>query len=295
MDLTKVRKQPVLVAVLIGIVLLALLGAGLSRQAIPLPPAPAPEAVSEQTVQPVQPAGAEAAKTHTVGEGETLSGIAEAYHIDVDTLLGANPEAGETLYPGDQLLILPQKGVLHTVSSGDSLWRISNIYNVEISAILAANAKNGEGLAIGEKLFVPGGKPVAAAVSSVAVSRASVSRFNWPASGEISSPFGMRWGRMHAGIDIANDTGTPVTAAMSGRVTYAGWYGGYGYALILEHNNGYSTLYGHLSGFAVSSGQHVRTGQQIAFVGNTGYSTGPHLHFEVRKDGQPVNPMNFLP
>lgn len=294
MDLTRGRKQPLLMAVLIGIILLALFGTVLGKRAKPLPSEPAPEIAVEQPVQSVQPAVA-AIKSHTVGEGETLSGIAEAYHIDVDTLLGANPEAGATLYPGDQLVVLPQKGVLHTVTGGDTLWRVSSIYNVEIAAILAANAKHGEGLAIGEKLFVPGGKPVAVDLPSAPASRASVSRFGWPASGEISSPFGSRWGRMHSGIDIANNIGTPITAALAGRVTYAGWYGGYGYALMIAHGNGYSTLYGHLSAISVSAGQYVRTGQQIALMGSTGYSTGPHLHFEVRKDGQPLDPMDFLP
>lgn len=293
MDLTKLKKQPVIVAMVVGFVLIVMFGAGVSRKDHPIPTQPNSEAVVEQ---PAQPVGLAAIKSHTVVEGETLGSIAENYHIDVDTLLGANPDASENLHPGDQLVILPQKGVLHAVNDGDTLWRIASVYGVEIAAILSANDKKSEGLAIGEKLFIPGAKPVdLSELPSAPVSRSSVSRFSWPTDGDLTSPFGTRWGRMHSGIDIANDVGTPVTAALAGRVTYAGWYAGYGYTLMIEHNNGYSTLYGHLSNFSVSTGQYVRAGQKIASMGNTGYSTGPHLHFEVHKDGEAVNPINFLP
>ncbi|QJW48815.1 LysM peptidoglycan-binding domain-containing protein [bacterium BFN5] len=157
MDLTKLKKQPVIVAMVVGFVLIVMFGAGLSRKDNPIPTQPNSEAAVEQ---PVQPVGLAAIKSHTVVEGETLGGIAEKYHIDVDTLLGANPDASEILHPGDQLVILPQKGVLHAVSDGDTLWRIASVYGVEIAAILSANDKKSEGLAIGEKLFIPGAKPV---------------------------------------------------------------------------------------------------------------------------------------
>ncbi len=295
MDLTKLKKQPMVAGALVGIALIALFGAGITKKDkdLPIQPSAEPAVQAEQTVPP---AGVAAIKTHTVREGETLGEIAELYQIDVDTILGANPDAGETVYPGDKLAILPQKGVLHTVTDGDTLWRIASVYGVELPAILTANDKKSEGLAIGEKLFIPGGKPVnLSELPSAPVSRSAVSRFIWPTNGEITSPFGRRWGRMHEGIDIANDVGTPITAALPGRVTYTGWYGGYGYTVMMEHNNGYSTLYGHMSGFSVSPGQYVRAGQKIGQMGNTGYSTGPHLHFEVHKDGEVQNPMNYLP
>ncbi|MEG6586197.1 M23 family metallopeptidase [Dendrosporobacter sp. 1207_IL3150] len=294
MDLTKVKKQPVLTALLIIITLIPLLIFGVSQRDKPAPNPPPPETTVE--AQPVEPKGIAAIKNHTVSAGETLSTIAEAYSIDVDTILGANPDIDETLQPGDKLAILPQKGVLHTVDMGDTLWRISNMYSIDIQAILSANNKNSDGLAIGEKIFVPGGKLIARSdLPSVPVSRSAVSRVMWPTDGEFTSGFGRRWGRLHAGIDIANDVGTPITAALSGRVTYAGWYGGYGYTLMIEHNNGYTTLYGHLASFTVGVGQYVKSGQKIGLMGNTGYSTGPHLHFEVHKDGNPINPMNVLP
>ena len=124
--------------------------------------------------------------------------------------------------------------------------------------------------------------------------------FVWPTSGPITSPFGYRihpiFGTQiyHSGIDIGVDTGTPIVAADSGVVIEAGWLGGYGYAVVIDHGNGLSTLYGHNSDLAVSPGQSVQQGQVIAYAGSTGYSTGPHCHFEVRVDGSPVDPMGYL-
>ena len=103
-----------------------------------------------------------------------------------------------------------------------------------------------------------------------------------------------RWGRMHEGIDIAGSHGAPIHAAESGRVDYAGWIGGYGNTIIVDHGGGISTLYAHMYGFAVLAGQTVSIGQVLGYVGNSGLSQGPHLHFEVRVDGAPVNPRKYL-
>jgi murein DD-endopeptidase MepM/ murein hydrolase activator NlpD len=116
----------------------------------------------------------------------------------------------------------------------------------------------------------------------------------WPASGSISSGFGMRWGRLHAGIDIPLGEGTPLRAADSGTVAIAGWVGGYGNYTCIQHGGGLSTCYGHQSSIGVSVGQSVTQGQVIGNSGNTGNSTGPHLHFEVRVGGNPVDPMGYL-
>ena len=123
----------------------------------------------------------------------------------------------------------------------------------------------------------------------------------WPAEGEITSPFGWRvhpiFGtqRLHTGIDIGADYGDATRAADGGVVIHSDWMGGYGNAVIIDHGNGISTLYAHNSQLLVSEGQTVAKGQTVARVGSTGYSTGPHLHFEVRQNGSPVNPLNFLP
>ncbi|MGD0272218.1 MAG: peptidoglycan DD-metalloendopeptidase family protein [Gaiellaceae bacterium] len=116
----------------------------------------------------------------------------------------------------------------------------------------------------------------------------------WPVQGVLTSPYGMRWGRMHEGIDIGAATGTPIYAAAGGTVIYAGWEGGYGNLTVIDHGNGLATAYGHQSQIVVSSGAIVSRGQLIGYVGSTGHSTGPHLHFEVRVNGTPVNPLSYL-
>ena len=119
----------------------------------------------------------------------------------------------------------------------------------------------------------------------------------WPARGEVSSPYGLRWNGsdFHPGIDIANDMGTPIVATADGTVTTAGWNaGGYGNMVDIDHGNGIMTRYGHAMQVVVSAGQHVRRGQIIAYMGSTGFSTGPHVHYEVRVNGQTVNPVSYL-
>ena len=123
----------------------------------------------------------------------------------------------------------------------------------------------------------------------------------WPINGSITSPFGTRihpifgTSRFHSGLDIGADYGDAVAAADGGVVIFSGWMGGYGKAVIIDHGRGISTLYGHNSELMVGEGQSVRKGQTIAAAGSTGYSTGPHVHFEVRLNGEPTNPMNYLP
>src|SRR4051794_642588 len=116
----------------------------------------------------------------------------------------------------------------------------------------------------------------------------------WPVSGTVTSPFGWRWGRMHEGIDIAVGYGTPIGAAGAGTVIYCGWMSGYGNLTVIDHGGGLATAYGHQSSIAVGCGQGVSRGQIIGYVGSTGHSTGPHLHFEVRVNGAPVDPFGYL-
>jgi murein DD-endopeptidase MepM/ murein hydrolase activator NlpD len=129
---------------------------------------------------------------------------------------------------------------------------------------------------------------------------APTGKFLWPTNGKISSRFGPRTSRttgnsrMHNGLDLYAPLGTPVIAADSGQVIKAEYDGGYGYSILLYHGGGVATFYAHLSGFNVGPGQYVEKGQVIGYVGSTGYSTGNHLHFEVRIDGQPRNPSDYL-
>ena len=134
---------------------------------------------------------------------------------------------------------------------------------------------------------------IQASGSSSYSSTPSASGLIWPVNGPVVSPFGMRWGRLHAGIDIAAGYGTPIHAAASGTVIFAGWMGGYGNFVIIDHGGGLSTGYAHQSSIAVGGGS-VSQGQVIGYVGCTGHCFGPHLHFEVRINGSPVDPMGYL-
>jgi murein DD-endopeptidase MepM/ murein hydrolase activator NlpD len=122
----------------------------------------------------------------------------------------------------------------------------------------------------------------------------SAAGFVWPVTGPVVSGFGIRWGRMHEGIDIAAGLGTPIRGAAAGTVIHAGWLGGYGNLVVLDHGNGLATAYAHASAILVGVGQRVSQNQTVSLVGSTGNSTGPHLHFEVRVNGSAVDPLLYL-
>jgi murein DD-endopeptidase MepM/ murein hydrolase activator NlpD len=132
------------------------------------------------------------------------------------------------------------------------------------------------------------------ASSATVVVRSGSGVLGWPVSGPVTSGFGLRWGRMHEGIDIAVGIGTTVHAAAAGTVIYAGWMGGYGNLVVVDHGNGLSTAYAHNSSLAVTVGQSVAAGDVVSYSGSTGHSTGPHVHFEVRVDGSAVDPLGYL-
>ena len=133
-----------------------------------------------------------------------------------------------------------------------------------------------------------------AAAQSSTDSTPSAAGLIWPVSGPVVSPFGYRWGRLHAGIDIAVPYGTPIHAAAAGTVVLAGWVSGYGNYTCIDHGGGLATCYAHQSSYAVSEGAAVGQGQVIGYVGCTGHCFGPHLHFEVRINGTPVDPLGYL-
>jgi murein DD-endopeptidase MepM/ murein hydrolase activator NlpD len=133
-----------------------------------------------------------------------------------------------------------------------------------------------------------------AGAGSTGTGQPSASGFFWPCEGVVVSGFGVRWGRMHEGIDIACAYGAPVHAAAAGTVIYAGWMQGYGNLVVLDHGNGISTAYAHASAILVSVGQSVGQGDEVSLVGATGHATGPHLHFEVRVNGVAVDPLSYL-
>ena len=149
-------------------------------------------------------------------------------------------------------------------------------------------ARAGGGLGAGHQSAAGGGPAPAGPI------RQGGGGYIWPVNGPVVSPFGMRWGRLHAGVDIAVPAGTPIRAAASGTVAMAGWMGGYGQYTCIQHGGGVATCYAHQSSIGVGTGASVKQGQVIGSVGCTGHCFGDHLHFEVRVNGSPVDPMGYL-
>jgi murein DD-endopeptidase MepM/ murein hydrolase activator NlpD len=186
----------------------------------------------------------------------------------------------------------------HTVQPGETIYRIAQIYAVSPARLMAVNGlSDPRQLAAGQILIIPLNRktPGVASFSPWQVTPAS-RQFAWPVTfGVVSSPFGIRNGVMHHGVDIVAAVGSPVRAADDGTVIFVGHLRGYGNAVILQHSGGYVTVYGHNQRNLVRYGAEVVRGQVIAELGSTGRATGPNLHFEVRFHGQPQNPLAYLP
>jgi len=245
---------------------------------------------------------------YVVQPGDTVSGIAKKFGISIDTIRWANDLTSVvSIKPGQVLKIPPVTGVIHKVKKGDTVYSIAKYYSTDPQGIVDYPFNtfvNDEtfALAVGQILIVPDGvKPkeipwspgayIAQKTPDAGTVVAS-GKFVWPASGIISQ--GFRW--YHKAIDIANRDLPPVLAADSGKVLVAGWPDnvGYGNRVVIDHGNGFITLYGHLNRIYVVAGQTVKRGDQIGQMGSTGRSTGPHLHFEIRQNGTLVNPLDFL-
>jgi murein DD-endopeptidase MepM/ murein hydrolase activator NlpD len=165
---------------------------------------------------------------------------------------------------------------------------------VSLDQLTAAERADAEEIDALQEVSADLAAKIRAAQAHSTVQHVSGAGFIWPVNAPITSPFGWRWGRMHEGIDLGAAYGTPIAAAASGVVIYAGWEGGYGNLVVIDHGGGLATAYGHQSRIAVSVGQSVSQGEIIGYVGSTGHSTGPHLHFEVRVNGQAVDPLGYL-
>ncbi len=247
--------------------------------------------------------------TYTVQEGDMVLGIAQKFGLEGDSLLWANEELADNpdfLRLGQTLNILPVDGAYHTVASGETVEDIAQKYDVEPSAITDYAGNDLEPpyeLAQGDKLIVPGGtKPYEApqapqrqAPQKVAApqdAQKGSGAFAWPMSGRITQRF---WSG-HQAIDIGAPRGTAIVAADAGHVVVSQNSNvGYGRMLIIDHGNGYETLYAHLNASFVEVGSSVSRGQLIGHCGTTGYTTGPHLHFEIVKNNVRQNPMVYLP
>ena len=212
------------------------------------------------------------------------------------------------------ILSTNQRGVYHTVQKGQTLDSIASVYNINVVRLKRINGVyDPRKLQIGTRLWIPGARQVLN-VDSKNNKKAAVKKKKkikripkkdikaikgfliWPVKGQLTSRFGNRNGRHHDGIDIGARRGTSIVAAAEGKVMFSGWGPtGYGLMVIIKHNNNLTTVYAHNAHVHVHKNQMVKQEQRIASVGSTGRSTGPHLHFEVRNDSHPINPLNYLP
>ncbi len=239
---------------------------------------------------------------YKVKKGDTLWSIAARFDLEIDTIIGCNSFKNPNyIKPGTKIRIPNQDGIFYKVRKKDTLSKIAKKYKVPVEAIISANSLSSRTLRVGQEIFIPGAKPVVKYSSHSYSTYSARSGFMWPVRGRITSRFGWRRDpfrryrrRFHSGIDIRARVGYPIRAAKSGRVIYAGWMGGYGRVVVIDHGRGWTTLYAHCYRIYVRRRQWVRKGQRIASVGRSGRTTGSHLHFEIRRYNNPVNPLRFL-
>ena len=227
--------------------------------------------------------------------GESISQIAQKFRLNLDTLLSWNDiHDAHAVRPGTTLGIPNADGLKYTVRRGDTLDQIARANSLSLNTIVDWNRLPSSVISVGQELFLPG-----IHMRTNELNRILGNLFIYPVHGKISSYFGLRPDpftgvrRFHNGVDIVNAPGTPIMAAMAGTVEDVGFNNNYGYYVILRHS-GYQTLYGHLSRYGVARGEKVQQGEKIGELGTTGYSTGPHLHFSIFRNGEAVDPLAFL-
>lgn len=255
---------------------------------------------------------------YTVKAGDTVKTIADLYGVNTTTIAVSNGISENTALKEGQALRFPSvNGVLYKVNNNETLWDIALVYNKNVNELIKVNSlENPNKLKLNQELFIPDAnkllkvkdnsdnrllaktetpqKTLSRGGSISSAIKASSTKVAWPLRGSITSPFGIRSRDNHTGIDISASIGTPIKAASNGKVVYAGWQDGYGNLLIIQASSGLQTYYAHTSKILVNLGRTVSEGQVVAEVGMSGRTTGPHLHFEVRKNGSPVNPLNYL-
>lgn len=238
-------------------------------------------------------------KSYTVQQGDTISSVCQKFGLkNISTLIAVNNISNvRSLRSGQKLTVPSLDGLNYTVASGDTIEGLSAKYNVSVEDLLDVNDLASSLLQKGQELFIPGAK-----MDSLSLRRAMGEIFVYPitAKWRLTSRFGYRPDpftgvkQHHTGIDMACPTGTPVKAAKSGTVSFTGYSNVYGKYVIVTHADGYQTLYGHMSRITSKKGQIVDQGSQLGLVGSTGYSTGPHLHLSVYKNGKLIDPLSVL-
>ena len=225
---------------------------------------------------------------YVVRKGDTLSQIATMFGVSVNTIIWANDiNKGTQISPGDTLVILPMSGIKHEVKTGDTLKSIVKKYNGDLGEVMKYNGfDENTTLAVSDIVMIPDGEiaqPRLTTISPIRSSGGPVYKGYYinPVAGSIKTQ-GIHG---YNGVDLAISAGTPIVASAGGQVVVSkdyGWNGGYGNYIVIKHNNGTQTLYSHNSANIISVGQWVVQGQVIGYVGSTGKSTGPHVHFEIR-------------
>ncbi len=234
---------------------------------------------------------------HYVEDGDTLWDICRKHNVDLENVMSLNNIDEETLLTVGQKIQLPGlEGGRHIVKKGETLWDIAGSYRISLDELCRVNqGVNPENLKIGTSLVLPKG---ATSVRSqqVTASRGSLEKllFSWPVVGAITSGFGWRSSGFHHGIDIAAAYGDTVRAAAAGMVSFTGSKSVYGRTVTIKHADGSESWYAHLSKIFVSRGQQVNRGESIGEIGTSGNSTGPHVHFEVRKGNKAIDPSSIL-
>jgi murein DD-endopeptidase MepM/ murein hydrolase activator NlpD len=236
-------------------------------------------------------------KDYTIQRGDSISKIAASASVSMDAVIALNGMSNaKHIREGAVIRIPNMDGIPYTVQKGDNLSKISAKFEVPLEAILDANDLESEVISVGASLFIPGAK-----MAREDLKRALGELFLYPINGRLTSTFGWRTDpvngvvrRNHAAIDLAAPTGTPIKASADGTISAAGMNATYGKYVIIQHGNGYSTMYAHMNKIYLNNGTKVLQGTAIGEVGNTGYSTGPHLHFGVFKNSKPVNPFEYL-
>ncbi len=249
---------------------------------------------------------------YTVRKGDTLSSIARRFNVPISALIlsnGISPHS--VLKPGQRIAIPAPRTIIHVVEKGESLWGIANRYGISMRKLREANPRSASGLKPGMRLEIPVDnldtlrrnayrRHPAAGRNKSKRRKAGKRRFIKPVSGSLTDKFGWRIHPIfhrrlfHHGIDLRARIGTPIHATADGKVVFSGRLKGYGNTIVIRHADGFSSRYAHCHKLLKHKGDRVRQGDVIATVGNTGLSTGPHLHFEIRRYGVPQNPVKYL-